>query len=891
MIPMSVRLRGFMSYREPQELCFDDDRLWVLEGPNGVGKSTIFDAITFALFGHHRLGKQHHQDLINHDSDGMEVELVLRIGEETFKFARTVPRKGSSTCQIWKCAADGRFVPVTGTEQREPYHAWVEEHLGLDYEAFTSSVLLLQGESEKLIQSAPEGRRKVLAQLIDLSRYERLHERAKKRGDEHRKEAARLQQRLGALREIQKGDIDAAAAALDATEKARDALDHEMEQLCELLPAAGRWEQLLAEQADVSLRKASDQEILAQAAEIRARNAELVALAPILEPLRDAGNARLALVGANAAAAAEEALAVETEAEERAAATAGDSARVRVEDLEKGEEGARLRVEDLGHERERLLPVQEKWNAAEEMRRQQRERAAELAALPPASEEAAKQARDTARAAFKDRQSQESQVRAEHAHVVARLRELDQLTGNMEGKTVTCNLCGQEVTAMHAETERARLTKDRDRFASVLAKAAQSLADAELASSGAQHAHEAALTQAQRRRALEEQQEQGALALARQMEWLTEEEARKAACRLADLGPLLAEEKQALARQKQALGEARQEAPHAAERRRRADEARRTHGRRLDAARATQQQALGKLDALLGRLPENLREAPPEEVEATEARVAALRPYGELMVRLQEAEADEAGRRLVEIARQLDEVPVAARREVAELTRARDEKRAAREEAKVRRDGQAVELTRLRADRSARAEAEAARADAAREEHLYGLLSDLLGPEELQRRLVRDAEQAIVELANQELTGLTQGRLRLALRAGKDGDDAAQKALDLLVHNQETGGDRPTALALASGSQKFRIAISLALAIGRYLARETRRVESVIIDEGFGCLDRANREDAVAVLRELSGHLSRVILVSHQEDFSGRFKSGYRIDLVDRTSVPTRVSR
>jgi hypothetical protein len=45
------------------------------------------------------------------------------------------------------------------------------------------------------------------------------------------------------------------------------------------------------------------------------------------------------------------------------------------------------------------------------------------------------------------------------------------------------------------------------------------------------------------------------------------------------------------------------------------------------------------------------------------------------------------------------------------------------------------------------------------------------------------------------------------------------------------------------------------------------------------------------VLQELSAHLSRVILVSHQEEFSGRFNSGYRIDLVDRAAVPTRISR
>ena len=170
------------------------------------------------------------------------------------------------------------------------------------------------------------------------------------------------------------------------------------------------------------------------------------------------------------------------------------------------------------------------------------------------------------------------------------------------------------------------------------------------------------------------------------------------------------------------------------------------------------------------------------------------------------------------------------------------------------------------------------------------MVADLLGPEELQRRLVRDAEQDIVALANQELSGLTHGRLRLALRPGEEGDDLAKKALDLLVQNQETG-EQPTALGLASGSQKFRIAISLALAIGRYLARETRRIESVIIDEGFGCLDRVNREEAVMVLKKLAEHMPRVILVSHQEEFTHSFSSGYRIDLVDRTSVARRVSR
>ncbi len=57
------------------------------------------------------------------------------------------------------------------------------DHVGLNYETFTSSVLLLQGKADKLLDSKPEGRREVLAGIVDLERYEKLHRTA----DEKRK--------------------------------------------------------------------------------------------------------------------------------------------------------------------------------------------------------------------------------------------------------------------------------------------------------------------------------------------------------------------------------------------------------------------------------------------------------------------------------------------------------------------------------------------------------------------------------------------------------------------------------------------------------------------------------------------------------------------------------
>ena len=49
MIPLRVSLEGFLSYQEKQIIDFDGSTLWMLWGPNGVGKSAVFDAITFAL--------------------------------------------------------------------------------------------------------------------------------------------------------------------------------------------------------------------------------------------------------------------------------------------------------------------------------------------------------------------------------------------------------------------------------------------------------------------------------------------------------------------------------------------------------------------------------------------------------------------------------------------------------------------------------------------------------------------------------------------------------------------------------------------------------------------------------------------------------------------------
>jgi exonuclease SbcC len=105
-----------------------------------------------------------------------------------------------------------------------------------------------------------------------------------------------------------------------------------------------------------------------------------------------------------------------------------------------------------------------------------------------------------------------------------------------------------------------------------------------------------------------------------------------------------------------------------------------------------------------------------------------------------------------------------------------------------------------------------------------------------------------------------------------------------VVYNSEVGGE-PLLVAALSGSQRFRVAVSLALGIGAYGSHGARGIETVIIDEGFGSLDQQGMRDMIGELRNLKSILTRIVLVSHQEEFSSAFSCGYRVRLVDGAST------
>src|SRR5262249_22725034 len=95
------------------------------------------------------------------------------------------------------------------------------------------------------------------------------------------------------------------------------------------------------------------------------------------------------------------------------------------------------------------------------------------------------------------------------------------------------------------------------------------------------------------------------------------------------------------------------------------------------------------------------------------------------------------------------------------------------------------------------------------EHNRYKTLAELLGRDRLQRHLVRQAERQIVDYANSVLDRLSGGQLFLRL-VGTDDGSSTDKALDLEASNRVAGGSAIN-VAFLSGSQRFRVAVALAL--------------------------------------------------------------------------------
>ncbi len=1037
MIPQRIELKGFLCHKDRTEIHFTGNTtLWMLSGLNGSGKSSIFDAVTYALFGHHRGGGTNNQELINKDSDGLAVEFDFLLDGQTYRVKRTLKRdarggSGKSTQQVYRLASGSnghaKWVPVEGTEQKRGFDPWVRDNIGLNYETFTSSVLLLQGKAEKLLDSKPEGRREVLARIVDLERYEKLFQKADEQRKALKHKLEDLSNRLAGVPPVSAEELATAAARITAAEAAREQARAEVERLQRLEMLAGAWVDLQKRLEQARERWRQAERLLGDAAAIEKAVERLRELREVLPRLQTVVEQRGAIHAAEQKLQEAETLRqkqLEHLAQRDAALKQARDKRTTLQSTIATAEtrhrdlAARLRQStaklemlkeyerqesNLGRLREELarlpddpssavaaareacdalaalaqvVPLLTRFREWREELRQALEReqkaqqelqiiqakgkqyAAEVEKLKPGLEEAARAAQQASE------QATEARTRLKQAR--ESLQELDQLDG-----AKVCRHCGQSLTPGHIKDEKRRRSKmateaetharqaaetyqaaraAEQRLHDQFSQAEKLLLDARVDFSSAKKEAEQAqkdvvrlqiecartygeLPEPYRSRispapvadwltttaptqaevdAL--RAEASGLTTARQrlrqaeqlqQEW-TKLKEREAGC-LQNLHRLRKElpadpqavrqehveleaaekslDKDLEAKRKQ-VKEADREIDHLSRDREQAQLSlleTEGHVKKQQVVREQSQQLLSKA---LKQLPAawhaqaeraGMRDLMALEKEKGELESSGVEKRGQS---LQQARAnlDVLRQDKERLEAEQESFPPEARQDPAslkaKLAAARSTDRACEEE--LRQAGEQRYLLDNRLQQRQQIEAEYLETEG--ELATQKTLAELLGKDRLQLYLVRQAERQVVEYANAVLDRLSGGQLYLRLSGEADGEGSSAKALELEAYNRATG-ERPINVAFLSGSQKFRVAVSLALGIGQYASRQHRPIESVIIDEGFGCLDSQGRQVMIQELQNLRGQMRCILLVSHQEEFAEAFPDGYFFQL------------
>lgn len=223
MIPCKVTMTGWMRYREKQTVDFEGGRLVAICGENGAGKSAIFDAITYSLYGLHRLSRNRDDsiaDLISEGENRLRVEFEFEAGDTRYLVWRERARgraSGSQGMSFWDAEVND-WVPITGTQYVDGLKRQVSATIRLTQEAFTSSFLLQQGEAARFVEAGAGDRFKIVRSLIGLEAYEDLEKRAGQRARQEVIEAKRIEQQLQQYDGI---DADLLAELVEAREAAR----------------------------------------------------------------------------------------------------------------------------------------------------------------------------------------------------------------------------------------------------------------------------------------------------------------------------------------------------------------------------------------------------------------------------------------------------------------------------------------------------------------------------------------------------------------------------------------------------------------------------------------------------------------------------------------------
>jgi exonuclease SbcC len=834
MIPLSLSLSGFLSYREPVELDFTTFDLACIAGPNGAGKSSLLDAITWSLFGQAR---KRDESLIHTLCDLAEVAFTFQYEGAVYRVQRTNARGKSTALEFHLQTPEGDWKALTERTLRET-DSRIQGILRLDYDTFVNASFFLQGKADQFTQQRPGDRKRILSSILGLEIWETYRQRAAERRrdvqgqiekldgrlQEIENELAEEESRLSYLQSLE-SELETLAAARSAQEAHLESL----RQIAATLAEQERLVQTLARQVESGARTLEEMESrrLDRAGE-RELHSERLAQAEEIEKAHAAWQAARAELDHWSEV----------------------SQRYREHELRReeplrliAEERARLETEEAA-----LMAQQSALDEELSHRSDLKSRLKEAqAALDAAQEQTARRddldvALQSARQRFAEARAENPRLREEMEQLKERIDQLREVEG------ATCPVCGQPLSPEDRQTMMAGLTEegmergDRYRENKSLLDSSEEQVQSlekqlqELADAGKQlMAHTRQVDQ-----------------INASLEALQGKEAawqETAAPRLAEVRGAL--ESQAFAAQARAtLAEVDGELKAIGY-----DAARHDQVRGAAAQGASAEEGMRSLEqarAALAPLEREI-ESLDEQIEAqTQAVNQSREEHEQAAARLEQAQAqapdvETAERELLAMQQQENRLHMevgAARQKVEVL-----------EDLKDRRQGLSEE-----------------RASQARQVGLYKQLERAFGKDGVPALLIEQALPQIETQANQILDRLSNGSMSVRFVTQTEYKDRRRSDLreTLDIQIRDSAGMRD--YEMYSGGEAFRVNFAIRLALSGVLAqRAGARLQTLVIDEGFGSQDAAGRQRLIEAINMVRPDFAKILVITHIDELKDAF--------------------
>ncbi len=180
MRPISLYLRNFKSYGEKAPvLDFSLFDVALLSGDNGNGKSSLADSIAWCLWGKCKGmdGRGGVDDLVRTGADEMEVAFSFEEDGQVYKVVRKRDKRRGLSSLDFMIMRDNVFVPISGNRIDETQHK-IQEVIKLDYETYLCTGYLSQGKADLFATKKPNERKEILAEILNLSVYDKLERKA-----------------------------------------------------------------------------------------------------------------------------------------------------------------------------------------------------------------------------------------------------------------------------------------------------------------------------------------------------------------------------------------------------------------------------------------------------------------------------------------------------------------------------------------------------------------------------------------------------------------------------------------------------------------------------------------------------------------------------------------